>query len=244
MSSPPLPQSLDALSTRWDVQVNTRETCQHVNYYTWLQNERLSLCDLWMVQGAKIQLLDLPGIIEGAKDGKGRGRQVRKEAKSVNISKHITQILSRLLQSPGQQTSSSLSWTCWNHLGTRRSWRMSWRALASGWTRRRPTSSSRRRTRGGSTCRSWCRSLSSTSIWLRRSLRNTGKKLFHAFCSIYLVRISNADITLRCDATVDDLIDVVEGNRRVFLSKFLTFLWKSDVDLFFLQELHTLHLLA
>jgi len=26
--------------------------------------------------GAKIQLLDLPGIIEGAKDGKGRGKQV------------------------------------------------------------------------------------------------------------------------------------------------------------------------
>ncbi len=26
-------------------------------------------------KGAKIQLLDLPGIIEGAKDGKGRGRQ-------------------------------------------------------------------------------------------------------------------------------------------------------------------------
>lgn len=30
--------------------------------------------------GAKIQLLDLPGIIEGAKDGKGRGRQVRVDA--------------------------------------------------------------------------------------------------------------------------------------------------------------------
>lgn len=29
-------------------------------------------------RGARIQLLDLPGIIEGAKDGKGRGRQVRK----------------------------------------------------------------------------------------------------------------------------------------------------------------------
>ena len=31
-------------------------------------------------RGAKIQLLDLPGIIEGAKDGKGRGRQVRAPA--------------------------------------------------------------------------------------------------------------------------------------------------------------------
>ena len=29
-------------------------------------------------KGAKVQLLDLPGIIEGAKDGKGRGRQVIK----------------------------------------------------------------------------------------------------------------------------------------------------------------------
>ena len=27
-------------------------------------------------RGAKIQLLDLPGIIEGANDGKGRGKQV------------------------------------------------------------------------------------------------------------------------------------------------------------------------
>lgn len=27
-------------------------------------------------KGTKVQLLDLPGIIEGAKDGKGRGRQV------------------------------------------------------------------------------------------------------------------------------------------------------------------------
>ena len=28
-------------------------------------------------------------------------------------------------------------------------------------------------------------------------------------------RIHNADVTLRCDATADDLIDVVEGNRSV-----------------------------
>lgn len=36
-------------------------------------------------QGAKIQLLDLPGIIEGAKDGKGRGRQVIAVARTCSL---------------------------------------------------------------------------------------------------------------------------------------------------------------
>jgi len=36
-------------------------------------------------KGAKIQLLDLPGIIEGAKDGKGRGKQVISTAFSCSL---------------------------------------------------------------------------------------------------------------------------------------------------------------
>lgn len=36
-------------------------------------------------KGAKIQLLDLPGIIEGAKDGKGRGKQVISVAYSCSL---------------------------------------------------------------------------------------------------------------------------------------------------------------
>jgi len=36
-------------------------------------------------KGAKIQLLDLPGIIEGAKDGKGRGRQVIAVARTCKL---------------------------------------------------------------------------------------------------------------------------------------------------------------
>ena len=40
-------------------------------------------------RGAKIQLLDLPGIIEGAKDGKGRGRQVRLPHSSQGADYHM-----------------------------------------------------------------------------------------------------------------------------------------------------------
>lgn len=36
-------------------------------------------------KGTKIQLLDLPGIIEGAKDGKGRGRQVIGVARTCTL---------------------------------------------------------------------------------------------------------------------------------------------------------------
>jgi small GTP-binding protein len=36
-------------------------------------------------RGAKIQILDLPGIIEGAKDGRGRGRQVLAASLTCNV---------------------------------------------------------------------------------------------------------------------------------------------------------------
>merc|ERR1711915_1115185 len=36
-------------------------------------------------KGAKVQLLDLPGIIEGAKDGKGRGKQVIAVARTCSL---------------------------------------------------------------------------------------------------------------------------------------------------------------
>lgn len=36
-------------------------------------------------RGAKIQLLDLPGIVEGAKDGRGRGRQVIATARTCTM---------------------------------------------------------------------------------------------------------------------------------------------------------------
>lgn len=38
-----------------------------------------------LVTGCALQLLDLPGIIEGAKDGKGRGRQVIAVARTCSL---------------------------------------------------------------------------------------------------------------------------------------------------------------
>ena len=38
-----------------------------------------------LYNGAAIQMLDLPGIIQGAKDGKGRGRQVIAVAKTCHL---------------------------------------------------------------------------------------------------------------------------------------------------------------
>jgi GTPase involved in cell partitioning and DNA repair len=46
-------------------------------------------------KGAKIQLLDLPGIIEGAKDGKGRGRQVIAGASSLTHTASTESLCSR-----------------------------------------------------------------------------------------------------------------------------------------------------
>ncbi|WRT64270.1 uncharacterized protein IL334_001201 [Kwoniella shivajii] len=46
--------------------------------------------------GARIQVLDLPGIIEGAKDGKGRGRQVIAVARTCNLIFIILDVLKPL----------------------------------------------------------------------------------------------------------------------------------------------------
>merc|ERR1711879_1076558 len=47
-------------------------------------------------KGAKLQLLDLPGIIEGAKDGKGRGKQVIAVARTCNLILIVLDVLKPL----------------------------------------------------------------------------------------------------------------------------------------------------
>eukprot|EP00871_Galdieria_phlegrea_P004470 jgi/Galph1/5023/GphlegSOOS_G3667.1 len=131
-------------------------------------------------KGAKLQLLDLPGIIEGAHDGKGRGRQVIAVARSCNL-------ILIVLDATKPATVKRLVEHELEGFGIRLN-------------KRPPRISFRKRDKGG---------ISLTSAVQSSSLDIETVK---AICSEY--RVHNADITLREDATADDLIDVIEGNRK------------------------------
>jgi small GTP-binding protein len=131
------------------------------------------------VKGTKVQLLDLPGIIEGAKDGKGRGKQVIAVARTCNLillvldvakpMKHM-KIIENELEGFGIRLNKTP-----------------------------PNITIRKHDKGG----------------IKVSSTHSGNDLsieeIKAVCSEY--RITNAEITIRCEATIDDVIDVIEGNR-------------------------------
>jgi len=130
-------------------------------------------------KGAKIQLLDLPGIIEGAKDGKGRGRQVIAVARTCSLIFIVLDVLKPLqhkkiiekeLEGFGMRLNKSP-----------------------------PNIVFKKKEKGG------------LNLQTMVAQSELDIDLVKTILSEY--RIHNADITLRCDATADDLIDVVEGNR-------------------------------
>ncbi|GJM94112.1 hypothetical protein PR202_ga10728 [Eleusine coracana subsp. coracana] len=128
----------------------------------------------------KIQLLDLPGIIEGASEGKGRGRQVIAVAKSSDLvlmvldaskSEGHRQILTRELEAVGLRLN-----------------------------KRPPQIYFKRKKTGG------------ISFNTTAPLTHIDEKLCYQILHEY--KIHNAEVLFREDATVDDLIDVIEGNRK------------------------------
>lgn len=129
---------------------------------------------------AKIQLLDLPGIIEGAAEGKGRGRQVIAVCKSADLllmvldagKPHYHQeILTGELESVGIRLN-----------------------------RRPPDITFKKKKTGGIAINSMV------------PLTHLDEKMVWRILQEY--RIHNADLLFKEDSTVDDLIDVIEGNRR------------------------------
>jgi uncharacterized protein len=129
---------------------------------------------------AKIQLLDLPGIIEGAAEGKGRGRQVIAVCKSADLllmvldatkPHHHREILTRELEACGLRLNRSP-----------------------------PAISFKPKKTGGVAVNSMV------------TLTELDERTVHRILQEY--KIHNADILFKEDVTMDDLIDVIEGNRR------------------------------
>jgi len=155
-------------------------------------------------KGCKIQLLDLPGIIEGAKDGKGRGRQVIGVARTCNLilivldaGKPMThkRIIEKELEGFGIRLNQTP-----------------------------PPIVFKQKERGG------------VNVTLSgvKELSHLDKSLVTNILKEY--RMSNADITFRCDATVDQFIDAVEGNRVYIPCLYLL----NKIDTITIEELELL----
>ena len=130
-------------------------------------------------KGAKIQILDLPGIIEGAKDGKGRGKQVIAVARTCSLIFLVLDVLKPM-------TEKGLIEKELEGFGIRLN-------------KSPPNITFRKKEKGG------------INMTNTVPLNHLDLDSVRAILSEY--KIHNADIAFRCDATVDDLIDVIEGNR-------------------------------
>jgi small GTP-binding protein len=130
-------------------------------------------------EGANIQLLDLPGIIEGASQGKGRGRQVIAVAKTADL------ILFMLDATKGDTQKTLLEQEL-ESVGIRLN-----KAPPSIYFKRKST--------GG------------VKFTHTVPLTHCHEKLIMTILHEY--KIFNADVVFREDATVDEFIDIIQGNR-------------------------------
>lgn len=129
----------------------------------------------------RIQLLDLPGIIQGAASGMGRGRQVIATAKSCDV---ILMVLDATKDDAQKDMLSKELFDVGIRLNTR------------------PPDISFTKTRGG-------------GLKFNSTVPNTNgfdRDICHSVLQQY--KIFNADVVCREDVSVDDFIDVVEGNRK------------------------------
>ncbi|KAJ6446554.1 ribosome-interacting GTPase 1 [Purpureocillium lavendulum] len=158
----------------------TRLTGQHSEAAAYEFTTLTSVPGQVVYNGAPLQIIDLPGIIEGAKDGRGRGRQVIAVAKTchlifivLDVNKPLTdkRVIEAELEGFGIRINKSP-----------------------------PNITFKKKDKGG------------LNITSTVPLTHIDHDEIKAVMSEY--RINSADITIRCDATVDDLIDILEAKSR------------------------------
>jgi small GTP-binding protein len=157
-----------------------------------------------LYNGAAIQMLDLPGIIQGAKDGKGRGRQVIAVAKTchlifivLDVNKPLTdkKVIEAELEGFGIRINKDP-----------------------------PNIVFKKKDKGG------------LAITSTVPLTHIDQDEIKAVMNEY--RISSADIAIRCDATIDDLIDVLEAKSRSYIPVIYAL---NKIDSISIEELDLLY---
>ncbi|KAI8453729.1 P-loop containing nucleoside triphosphate hydrolase protein [Phakopsora pachyrhizi] len=156
------------------------------------------------VRGASVQILDLPGIIEGAKDGKGRGRQVIAVARSCNLLFIVLDVLKPL---DDKRIIENELEVIIKKEGINKSIKFIrpdrgfffYQGFGIRLNKKPPNIQIKKKDKGG------------ISISNTVPLTNLETEEIKAVLAEY--RMSNADVGFRCDATLDELIDVIEGNR-------------------------------
>ncbi len=127
---------------------------------------------------AKIQILDLPGIIEGAKDGKGRGREIIGVARTADL-------ILIMVEAANEKARKVIETELYG-FGIRIN------AVS-------PRVSISKNAKGGL--------IISSTVPLKKISENEVKAAMSEY------RIFNANVVLHDDITVDEFIDVLEGNR-------------------------------
>ena len=148
-------------------------------------------------KGTKVQIIDLPGIIEGAHIGKGRGKEILAVARAADM------ILLLLESKPLALKITDTYNIIIEELGK----------VAIRPDKKKPFIKISKTERGG------------ISIYTLKALSHMSEKTFASIMREY--KISNAQVTVRSDPTIDDLIDILEGNRTY--PKLLVVINKTDL---------------
>ena len=128
-------------------------------------------------KGAVMQILDLPGIIEGAKDGKGRGRQVIGVAMTCKVILIVLDAMKPLTH----------KYIIENEL----------EGFGIRLNKKPPNLSFRRKEKGG--------------VNMQTTVKLTHLNVDVVTSILKEYKIHNADVTFREDCTMDEFLDVVDG---------------------------------
>jgi small GTP-binding protein len=154
--------------------------------------------------GAPLQMIDLPGIIEGAKDGRGRGRQVIAVAKTCHLIFIVLDVNKPL-------TDKRVIETELEGFGIRIN-------------KQPPNITFKKKDKGGLNI--------TNTVPLTHIDHDEIKAVMHEY------KYNSADIAIRCDATIDDLIDVLEARSRSYIPVIYVL---NKIDAISIEELDLLY---